>query len=54
MAVEKKRGFDQKIADLQAASMVVILEKFTCSIEQGTVRELPNSKPIVREQRVKG
>lgn len=54
MTTERKRRFDQQIADLKTASLVVVLEKFIRSIQHGTVRSLPNSKPIVREQRVKG
>jgi hypothetical protein len=52
MPTQKKLEFDRNIADLKTASMAVLMQEVTRSMEQGTGRPLPNGKPIVEEQRV--
>lgn len=52
LAIENKRVLNQKIANAKSESIAIVAQKFTGSIEQGTVRVLPGAKPIVRKQRV--
>jgi hypothetical protein len=52
MAIEKKREFNQKIADLKSKSMQEVANKFSRTLALGEFRTLPDAPAIVRPQRV--
>lgn len=52
MATEKKREFNQKIAELKSKSMQEVANKFSRTLALGEFRTLTGSTAIVRSQRV--